>query len=842
MSVTKQNIIDRSVQLATNVAGDANESKLVDAEVTADVAFPHALRYVFEKIAKSGIGIEDLIRVHNIEIAGDAPDGQGSLPDGIYKEYLDRSYLPEVRFSSKLPLPDYGRFRFDNQMCYFAIQEGQIHYSCDTRDINRKNENGSIDLEDTLLAIESESLTSADIGRRVRFVKADGTLLIDSFIDSVTNSGQAVLRGKALEQADPFNPTITIYETPATETTEKSITAGIDTVENSDIVTSSSLVPIFDSTDEGRRFTAGIYPQYATGKLTVVDGTNVFASGYLTISLATGNSTGSLTIRQGVAATGFYIMNSTIVSGNSITLANKNIYFGAGPPGNQIIVPLVSTATAQMVALVQSLNAFVASNPTHALASATYSSRGNRFFIQYKTLGTAGNSYTLLSNNVNIVPNTSTLTGGINGLQSGEYHYVNGYQCIWSNGTSTASTVYVGEPEDSAEDNVVNLANALNSAPITDLDKASYTPNGNSLTIDHIEPGAIGNLFAIDASNLGAIAPSGANLTGGTGGIVEGETITIGNSGGVVFTLSRYQECTASNTILPYSSNGDPVESADLIAEALNLKTDVKVSVSTYTPSLPSGTSTSDTEIARAIHIVYDTVGAGGNNFGLGNSVPPSGFGITGSGIARSASTLLGGVTGNITTNETISVAGVPFIFHNVSIGDSFIPFDVGGNRNTNAQLIATHLTNVTGSYPALANAVFANNGPDVIINSTLTGTAGEAFLLADSSSGHVTASGAHLVLEDATIAVDSFIEEYIDATSVRLRAKAVSTQSLCDATVSFVPLKFAAVSQATSLALVTADADLGLPLKVTDEIVATIAAVLRGEIKLKELAEDGIA
>lgn len=857
MPVSKQNIIDRAMQLATNVAGDSHESVLVDAEATAEVIFPHALRYVVERIAKSGKGLEGLMSVHSIEISGDAPNGEGDLPDRVYDEYLDRSYLPEVQFGSKLPIPDYGRFRFDNQMCYYAIEDGKIYYSCDPRDINRKDESGRIPTENdadppephSTLYIESESLTAADVGRRLRFVKADGTLVIDSFIDAVSSAGECRLRGGALTAPSSFIPAITIYEEPDEAETVTNQASGLTTEKGSDIIYSASLVPIFEEADVGRRITAGVYPTVATGRLTVVDAVNVFASGHLTVSVPSGYSEGTLTIRQGVAAVGTFFVSQTLpLAGDQITVGGVIFEFYDAPPEELVpalgYIPIRTTRTAQAAAIAQALTYYAATYPSTNVNLATYTSQATVAIVTYKTLGTAGNALTISAlASGRVLASGATLSGGVSGIQSGEIIFVNGVQCIWRNGTANDTTFYIGEPEGtSAGENAIQLCNALEGAGIVPINKAHYSPNEDTgvVTVTHIEAGAVGNLFEIMDSDLGAITASGDNLTGGTGGIVEGETITLGNSGGVAYTLSRYLPSTPTNTILPFSSENDPVESANLIAEALNTKTDVKISVADYSTSLPPGTATNDDEVARAVHIVYNTDGSAGNNFSLGNSVPPTGYGITTPGISRSAATLLGGVSGNISGGETIVINGETFEFNNTP-ADDHIPFDAGGDREINATNIATHLDSVTGVFPAIAEASYLPDGPDVVITSLTTGEAGEDYTLAASSAGHVTPSASTLVLQPDVVAVDTFIEEFIDASSVRLRAEALVDEDQNDITISYVPLKFAAVSQPL---LPTGDAntDLELPTNITDEIVTTIAAVLRGEIKLKDLTENKIA
>ncbi len=821
------------MQLATNVAGDSSRSVLVDAEATAETAFPHALRFVIDKIVKSGRGLEDLMRVHSIEIYGNAPDGQGTMPDGIYKQFLDRAYLPEVKFGSMSSMPDYGRFRFDNQMCYFVIEDGVIHYSCDTRPIRRRDESGGITLGDSVLAIESQSLTSADVGKRVRFVKTDGTLVIDAFLDSVTSGGVGVLRGNALAQADQFIPEIVIYEDPPTEILDRTI-LDLTTELNNDVITSAGLIPVFSAADEGRRLKAGVYPLNAVGRLTVVDGTNVFATGYMTVSVPSGYSTGTYTITQGKASTGAFGVSASLPqAGDSIVVGGATFLFYNADPTDLTYplgyIPIRTTRTAQATSIAQALTAYANAYPASNVAKCTYTSQATVALITYKTLGTIGDTFTTAANaSGRVTALGATLSGGVDGIQAGEIIYVNGFKCVWSDGP-TDDVVYIGLPEDSAEENAALFCSVMNSVANATIRKATFsqTGDGTSILATHVLPGAVGNLYETASSSNGAMTAAQSNLSGGTGGIIEGETFNIGRTGGLTFICSNAVASTPTNLYVPFSATGDAEESAELIRKALNTKTDVKVSVATYSNVLPPGPET-EGETLRSIKIVYDTPGTTGNTYALNNS--------SGTGITRSGATLTGGVSGNITSGEKITIQALEFEYNNTPASDH-IPFDVGGNRFTNATLMAAHLTSVTGIYPEIGEAIYTVDGADVIVTSNTPGVAGEAFTIGDSTQGHVTASGSHLVLEESRMVVDTFIEEYIDAYSVRLRAFPLSAEALCDAEILKAPLKLTAVAQPDLS--VSADTDLGLPSRITDEVAATIASVMRGEIKLQDLMRE---
>ena len=127
MATTFQNLIDRAEELATNIAGDAQTSPLIDSEVTAEVIYPHAVRSVFRDYAKTGRHLDDMQMDHAITMP---LTGVAALPATVIRETLDHAYLPNDQFASKVPYEDYQRYRYDSQMCYFAIRGDNIYYSC----------------------------------------------------------------------------------------------------------------------------------------------------------------------------------------------------------------------------------------------------------------------------------------------------------------------------------------------------------------------------------------------------------------------------------------------------------------------------------------------------------------------------------------------------------------------------------------------------------------------------------------------------------------------------------------------------------------------------------------
>lgn len=200
-----QEILDRAEILANGAADDANASRLVDSDVTAYVIFPHAVRYVIRQMAKKKENLENLARDVAIEIA----EGSGALPDSVLREYFDQSHLPieeVVKICSGIPYPDYLRYRYDNQLCYFAFRNGRMHYSCEIGLLE------SGDLTSIVAATNSESLGTGGInwlgldtfrpvdGRRVRLARSQDFLdagfpIIDAFAQYADDDATLVFYG-----------------------------------------------------------------------------------------------------------------------------------------------------------------------------------------------------------------------------------------------------------------------------------------------------------------------------------------------------------------------------------------------------------------------------------------------------------------------------------------------------------------------------------------------------------------------------------------------------------------------------------------------------------------------
>lgn len=117
---------------------------------------------------------------------------------------------------------------------------------------------------------------------------------------------------------------------------------------------------------------------------------------------------GTLKVKTGgVKATGSYTFTAQPAANDTITINSIAVTFvTSGATGNQ--VNLGANLTATLTALASFLNASV----NGSLSVASYSSTSTKLKITYKTIGTAGNSFTLASSQANAVASGSTLTGG----------------------------------------------------------------------------------------------------------------------------------------------------------------------------------------------------------------------------------------------------------------------------------------------------------------------------------------------------------------------------------------------------------------------------------------------
>lgn len=198
-------MIARAVQLALGAGGASSLVKQAEMEMSAEAAYPHAVRAVYRRHASEGRQLENLAFEHLIEIV----DGQGTIPDEVLREYLDRSHLPRHQFASMLPLEDYNRYRFDSQMYYYAASGQKLYYSGSPAEILATVEDCTA--SDNSITVTGDA-SAAEVGDRFRLVSG-ATLIIDAIIATIDGSTNFTCRGKTLAALAAEGTDGTIYST-----------------------------------------------------------------------------------------------------------------------------------------------------------------------------------------------------------------------------------------------------------------------------------------------------------------------------------------------------------------------------------------------------------------------------------------------------------------------------------------------------------------------------------------------------------------------------------------------------------------------------------------------------
>lgn len=180
-----EELLNRAQQLAAGLPGEPIGQP--DHAITAETVYPHAVRAVYRDQARTGKHLENITTNYLIE----TPNGEGVLPDGIFREYLDRAYLSNCPFAAKLPWEDFERYRFDRQMAYFAIRGSAVKWT------------GNVVSRPTCEATAgTQTITgdasAAEIGDRFYLYDATNGLVIDGAIKSISGTTSFTVHGKTL--------------------------------------------------------------------------------------------------------------------------------------------------------------------------------------------------------------------------------------------------------------------------------------------------------------------------------------------------------------------------------------------------------------------------------------------------------------------------------------------------------------------------------------------------------------------------------------------------------------------------------------------------------------------
>lgn len=125
--MTKQEIIDAAMQIADGIGRDPHDSPILDSDMTAEDLLPHAFRFAYKQLLKSGeMRLQDTIASHTITLTANV----GALPAGVLTEDMELSFMPDYPYASYLRYyPDYQRTRFDTLLSYYTANNGNFYFS-----------------------------------------------------------------------------------------------------------------------------------------------------------------------------------------------------------------------------------------------------------------------------------------------------------------------------------------------------------------------------------------------------------------------------------------------------------------------------------------------------------------------------------------------------------------------------------------------------------------------------------------------------------------------------------------------------------------------------------------
>lgn len=171
-----EEIIDRAEQLASGVGVNSKPPPVFDSSITAQTVFPHAVRNVLNRLARTGEDFHDLVQTHDVSLK----NGVGELPASVLKDTLEQAIFPGRPFVSYLPYHDFLRYKFLPQMDYFAINGNKLHFA----------ENGSCDC--CCGKLQLSVATAPDLPRNI-----DAELsLSNKVVEEVILTIASVLRGE----------------------------------------------------------------------------------------------------------------------------------------------------------------------------------------------------------------------------------------------------------------------------------------------------------------------------------------------------------------------------------------------------------------------------------------------------------------------------------------------------------------------------------------------------------------------------------------------------------------------------------------------------------------------
>lgn len=298
-------IIVRATQICVGRGQNPMDSPLLDAGLTLEALYPHALRMAIGRDLNTGGTPQDYIRTHQIEVS----EGVGSLPDTVLRRYLDTSFLPDFPYAAHVPYPDYGRQVYSNLVAYYSDNvigdAGKFYFNYTLPSILEPDCSAQVN-SSAIAGTGDPAFTASLVGMRLYLYDTTaGRLICNAIIASFTSAAAIAIAGEALATTSGIVAgffAAQIFST-GSDAVNRSV-ADLVTVKDSATVTSATAN--FTSADIGRRL------RVSKGAVTVIDA----------IILSVTNST---TVVLGALATVSQAGNSADILASTVRLSTPSL-------------------------------------------------------------------------------------------------------------------------------------------------------------------------------------------------------------------------------------------------------------------------------------------------------------------------------------------------------------------------------------------------------------------------------------------------------------------------------------------------------------------------------------
>lgn len=801
--------------------GDGHKSPVLDSTMTAEALVPHAIRYCLKKASHEEI--ENTTADHDIEI--DA-DGEGTLPDGVMRRFMDESYLPDLPRSAYVPYADFNRHRFDELLCYFTTKNGAFFSNCSLNhgtldrtiyDVTKNENSDEVTMDGGIAATGTLTVNESN-------AKARGSLIVGPAAAKATGywdfhgavaTGNIRVFGRIVEgETVRVNGVLFTFSNQATADTPSTTLPFTSNAATNAAILCDALNASTDaalSVATYARLSTVINITYDT----VGSAGNTFklADSVLPSTIATSerSSLPGAPVAGSIVASGPKLTGGEdgVEEGETIDVNGLTFTFSNQSIGDEVVAftgILATDAAAFAAALNASVNVLI--------SVATYTASGGRVSIQYDTFGTAGNGFDIASSSDNhVTASGSTLTGGQTGIVEAETINVNGTTFNFRNLFASTEDVSFGP---SAENNAAALAAVLNASVVAGVAAATYTAEGPIVHIQFDTAGAGGNSFDINNSSGSGVVASGDTLEGGgAGGVSTGTTLTV-NGVDFIFT----------SELGPFHINfADAAEiTAGYIAAKLNsLTTNTSLNVATYSSD------------GAVVTITYRERGTDGNAFTIENSNDDT--------IIASSSTLVGGTDGNPAEFVALDDTGRRIVIvegaNDTEVVNAIIEEVV--NADT-ARVRAYHEGDFTTDVPLGDARIYerrlelvrtiasVDKSPATNIVVAATGTGGGT----DTDIGYLIEvdEGVGEQQETGEVAIRAIIIDVIDEDTFLIAGYHLTEIGEREARIYRILDPVITLNAPTVPEMpASADTDIGLSARMTEDVILTVAGALTGEI-----------